>query len=169
MCYHSGSEWTWERWQWRSIPHSPKLQHYWSLTIRLFNVISRILVVGSNPSAEMQSVYSAVPADWANRWWGRGITPLQRCSRCILQSQPTEQLNEKVIKFKSLTSVEEKANFLFLYWVTWLVNKCKEIFARSINISLSPGRLSLLIFWSSFILFFVILIHAWKRFFFFLS
>ena len=26
------------------IPHSPKLQHYWNLTIRLFSVISRTLV-----------------------------------------------------------------------------------------------------------------------------
>ena len=69
----------------------------------------------SYPSAEMQSVYSAVSADWANTTlvggvlplcrdavgvfcslsrlgqhdthWG-SLTPLQRCSRCILQSQP---------------------------------------------------------------------------------
>ena len=40
-----GSEWTWERWQWRGIPHSPKLQHYENLTIRLFSVISRTRVV----------------------------------------------------------------------------------------------------------------------------
>ena len=66
---------------------------------------------GSYPSAEMQSVYSAAPADWAlvgrvlpfcrdavgvfrspsrlsSRW--AGLTLLQRCSRCILQPQPTE-------------------------------------------------------------------------------
>ena len=29
--------------QWRRTPHSPKLQHYWSLTIRIFSVMSRIL------------------------------------------------------------------------------------------------------------------------------
>ena len=63
-CYHSESERTWERWQWRGTPHSPKLLHYWSLTIRLFSVISRTIV-------------------------GRGFTPLQRCSRCVLLSQPT--------------------------------------------------------------------------------
>ena len=40
----------------------PKALHYWDLTIRLFNVIS----------------------------WG-GLTPLQRCSQCILQPQPTGQ------------------------------------------------------------------------------
>ena len=42
----------------------------WSLTIRLFNVIFRTLVagwcgVGSYPTAEMKSVYSAVPINWA--------------------------------------------------------------------------------------------------------
>ena len=63
-CYHSGSEWTWL--QWRDTLHSPKLQHYWSLTMRLFSVISRILVrEWSYPSAEMQLGYSAAPADLA--------------------------------------------------------------------------------------------------------
>ena len=65
-CYHSGPEWTWERWQWRGTPHSPKLQDCWNLTIRLFSVISRTLV-------------------------GVCLTPLQRSSRCILQPQPTGQ------------------------------------------------------------------------------
>ena len=37
-------EWTWEWWRWRGTPHSPKLQHYWNLTIRLFSVISRTLI-----------------------------------------------------------------------------------------------------------------------------
>ena len=32
-------EWTWERWQWRGTPHSPKFLHYWNLTIRLFSVM----------------------------------------------------------------------------------------------------------------------------------
>ena len=47
--------------------HSPKLQHYWSLTIRLFNIISRTLVGGGD------------------------ISPLQRSSQCILRPKPTEQ------------------------------------------------------------------------------
>ena len=43
----------------------PKLQHCWSLTIRLFSVLSRTPVGGgSYPSAEKQSVYSTAPADW---------------------------------------------------------------------------------------------------------
>ena len=44
----------------------PNLQHYWSLTIMLLNVISRTIVVG-----------------------GGSLTPPQRCSQCILQFQPT--------------------------------------------------------------------------------
>ena len=56
-CYHSWPEWTWEQWQWKGTLHSC------SLTIRLFSVISRTLVVGlgrerSYPTAEKQSVYS---------------------------------------------------------------------------------------------------------------
>ena len=43
-CYDSRPECTWEWWQWRSTPHFPKLQHYRSLTIRLFSVISWTLV-----------------------------------------------------------------------------------------------------------------------------
>ena len=45
-----------------------KLQHCWSLTIRLFNVICKTLVEvgGSYPFAEMQTMYSTVPADWAS-------------------------------------------------------------------------------------------------------
>ena len=40
-CYHSEKEWTWERWQRTGTLHSPKLQHYRGLTIRLFGVILR--------------------------------------------------------------------------------------------------------------------------------
>ena len=48
----------------------PKLQQYWSLSIRFFAIISRklgvvvVVVVGSYPFAEMQSVYSTTSADW---------------------------------------------------------------------------------------------------------
>ena len=44
--------------------YSPKLQHYWNCTMRLFSHISRTLV-------------------------GCGLTLLQRSSRCILQPQTT--------------------------------------------------------------------------------
>ena len=42
-----------------------KSQHYWNLTMRLFSVTSRTLIGESYPSAEVQSVYSTAPADWA--------------------------------------------------------------------------------------------------------
>ena len=41
-------EWNWERWQWRSTPHFPKLLHYWNLRIRLFSAISRTCVGGGS-------------------------------------------------------------------------------------------------------------------------
>ena len=51
--------------QWRGNPHFQKVQHYWSLTIRLFNIIYWTPVVGGfYLSAEMQSVYSTDPGDW---------------------------------------------------------------------------------------------------------
>ena len=39
-CNHSGTEWTWEQWQCSGTSHFPNIQN-WSLTIRLFNAISR--------------------------------------------------------------------------------------------------------------------------------
>ena len=49
----------------RGTPHSAKFQD-WSLTIRLFNIIFRILVGPVfYPSTEIQSVYSTVQANWA--------------------------------------------------------------------------------------------------------
>ena len=58
--YHSGQEWTWELWQLGNTPYSSKFQYYWSLTIRLFNVIRRTLFRRSYPSAEMYLVHSEV-------------------------------------------------------------------------------------------------------------
>ena len=43
--YYSGPVCTWEQGQWRGAPHFPKLLHHWNLTIRLFSVISRTLIV----------------------------------------------------------------------------------------------------------------------------
>ena len=76
-CYHSGREWNWEQWQWKSTPHSHKLQYNWNFTIRLFSVISRTRVMR-----------------------GEGLTPLQKSSQCIQKPQPTEhtiQLSQKVL------------------------------------------------------------------------
>ena len=49
------------------IPHIPQSfsNTYWSLTIRLFSVVSRTLLEGVLPlSAEVQSAHSIAPADW---------------------------------------------------------------------------------------------------------
>ena len=65
-CYHSKPEWTTEQWPWRGNLHSPKLQHYWNLIIRLFSHISgHSLGEGLTPLQMMQLVYSTVPTDWA--------------------------------------------------------------------------------------------------------
>ena len=69
-CYHFGPVWTWEQWQWRDTLHSPKIQDYWSLTIRLFDVISKKLVDwDSYLSAETHSMYSTAPADSVDHRW----------------------------------------------------------------------------------------------------
>ena len=60
------AEGTWLRWQCRHTTHFPKLQHYWSLTIRLFKVITGHLLMECYPSAVMQSVYSRAPTDWTD-------------------------------------------------------------------------------------------------------
>ena len=75
--YHSSSEWTWERWQWKGTPHSTKLQHY----------------------------YQIVECYIQDTCRGGGLTPLQRCSRCILQ--PPLQLT-------GLWSFEECADSPFI-------------------------------------------------------
>ena len=46
--------WTWERWQWSGTLHSQK--HYWSLTIRLFSIINRTLVVGGGLALNREAV-----------------------------------------------------------------------------------------------------------------
>ena len=84
-CNHSRPEWTWERCQWRSTSHSPKLRHHRKLTIILFSVISRTVIVG-------------------------GSTTLQRCSRCILQ--PKLNVKERILRnYKQV--VQERESRIF--------------------------------------------------------
>ena len=45
----------------------PKLEYYWSITIRLLNVISWTLVWEVLPLCEMQTVHSTTLANWAKR------------------------------------------------------------------------------------------------------
>ena len=63
--FYGISEWTWERWQWNDASHSLKFQHYWSLTIRLFSVISRTLVGWVFPLCK-----DAVGAFYSPSWLG---------------------------------------------------------------------------------------------------
>ena len=64
--YHSKSEWTLEQ-QW-DTPYPPKLQHYWSLIIRLFDVISGHSLENSYPTLQKcsQCIQHTQPANWAN-------------------------------------------------------------------------------------------------------
>ena len=73
--------------------HSPKLQHYWNLNIRLFSVISRTRVVGG------------------------GFTPLQRCSQCILQSQPTGQFSSREFRLmlKKIIKIPKKKKYTTIF------------------------------------------------------
>ena len=49
-------------------------KHSWKHTIRLFSVISRILIVVSYPSEEMKSVYFTTPSDWDKKIiMGKGL------------------------------------------------------------------------------------------------
>ena len=68
-CHHSRPEWTWEQWQWgaltvpqRSSITGPSPLHSF-LSYQRYS-LGRV----SYPSAEMKSVYSGAPADWAAMW-----------------------------------------------------------------------------------------------------
>ena len=83
-CYHSGPEWTWEQWQWRGTPHSPKLQQYWNLSIRLFSVISRSFVEWESltPCRETVGVF------YSPSWLGKKLFVIRiiiRSSDCLLR------------------------------------------------------------------------------------
>ena len=72
-----------------------KLERYWSLTVRLFNVISGHSLWVLSFFVVMQLVYSTAPANWAigHSFWG--LSSLQRCCRSVLQPQPTRRTNSK--------------------------------------------------------------------------
>ena len=75
-------------------PHSPKLRHYWSFTIRLFSVTTQTLVWGGGSylSVEMQSVYFTTPADWTRLSWCTILYALNTRPQLLGSSnQPTQQ------------------------------------------------------------------------------
>ena len=96
-----------------SSPHSSRLQIYRSFTIRLFRVISRILVRGVLPLCRdavgvfykpkptgKKSWYAIKQRNKTSRLGHRtlvvGVVPLlQRCSRCILQ--PSRQAHRTIV------------------------------------------------------------------------
>ena len=67
--------------------------------VRIFRSYSIIAASSSDclsgHSVEKQSVYSTALTDWTTCWVG--FTPLQRCSRCSQQRQPTGQLNRGIL------------------------------------------------------------------------
>ena len=72
---------------------------------------------GPYPSAEMQSVYSTTPSNWATRW--RGLISLERCNRCILQLQRTGPIVWGMFYFSAeMQSIYSTtpANWATLWW-----------------------------------------------------
>ena len=80
-------------------PHSPKFQRYWNLTIRLFSVISRTLVVGEGAyhSAEAQSVYSTAPDDCAIGYLLASVLQLCRDAVSVLCNLPEQLLIQLLV------------------------------------------------------------------------
>ena len=79
----SNSRPEWERWQWKYTPHSLKLPQFLNLTIRLFSVISKT--------------------------FNGGLTPLQRCSRYIIQPQPTVSVISRTLVGGGLTPLQKSS------------------------------------------------------------
>ena len=82
----------------KSYSAFPKFQHYWSLIIRLLDVIIRTLIGGS-------------------------LTSLQRCSWCILQPQPTGLMCNWV--FISKKREPQYFQQLILILTLNLIHKCQ--------------------------------------------
>ena len=110
-CHHSRPEWTWEQWQWKGKAHSSNLQHYWSLIIRLFSVLSRTLIEGvlllcrevvgvfHSPCCLSWDKYLDLPEKWKNcgtwkwQWYQLKLDPLG-----ILDSIKEVEMKEKITK-----------------------------------------------------------------------
>ena len=82
-CYHSGPEWTREHWQWRSTLYSPKLQHYWSLLIRLFNAIPRTFIGGEVVPLSRDAVGLFVCPSWLG-YVKMSTHNTQVCIKCLV-------------------------------------------------------------------------------------
>ena len=102
--------WTWERWQWKGTPHSPKLQYYWDLIIRLFSVISRIFIGGGM------------------------LNPQQKSSRCILQSQPIGLLLGGVLSLcRDAVGVFCSPSGLDKFTSIYFIDKSRALFVLNVS------------------------------------
>ena len=98
-----------EQWQWKGALHSPKLQHHWNLTIRLFRVICRTLVGDG------------------------GLTLLQRCCQFILQSQ---LIGQKSLFFLVLYNDKDLAKTPPNLWKLIISNfNCCKIYKKYFPVS----------------------------------
>ena len=74
MFYHSRPEWTWEQWHWKDTPHSPQ-----SSSITGSSPLNCLMSYPGHSLRESylfeetQSVYSAIPANWANAFLACGV------------------------------------------------------------------------------------------------
>ena len=145
----------------KGYPYFPKLQHNWSHTITLFHIISRtfireVLPLGRDavgvfyspswlghsltecyPLAEMQSVYSAAPANWAK--------DLIKCygSR---PSGPVSDSNEKVLCIPQSSSITGTWSWdCLVSYPGHLLEGVLPLCRDAIGILYSPSRLGYLL------------------------
>ena len=101
----------------RGIPHSAKLLHYWSFSIRLFSVIPGYSLEESYPSSDMQSVYSAalladctIMSNEKLQWHGQSIILESICVHDIFRLMTYQNfMGYSMPK----TSMKKKAEVLF--------------------------------------------------------
>ena len=119
--YYSESERTHESWQWRSTPHSPKLQ-YWYPTIRWLRVMSRKLIrVGSLPLCNC-----TVGVFYSPSWQGRFSNWFVTLIFCLFYCVVLEKLCVYLMYFPflwvlySLWFNELQYDRILLAWNLWL-------------------------------------------------
>ena len=98
-----------KQWKWNGTLPSLKVLHYWILTIRLFSVISKMLIGGS-------------------------LIRLQRGRPCILQPQPTDVF----VKWKEIKSNTSTIKIYpcilpqkYMGWVLWHIKHWRLLNAKS--------------------------------------
>ena len=98
-----------KQWKWNGILSSRKVLHYWILTIRLFSVISKMLVGGS-------------------------LIRLQRGRPCILQPQPTgifvewREIRSNKSTIKAYPCIRPRK---CVAWVQWHIKHWRLLNAKS--------------------------------------